>query len=364
MGAVNEPTISLLSRMEALVVTLQDRAAAWDLAAIFPTDDISDLRAAGVLLAPIPSDLGGMGLGTEPTGAIGVFALLRLLGRTNLSLGRLIEAHINAVRRVFRLADPALRQSVAQDVRGGQLVGLWVTDPPGDGLQISSRGILSGSKQFCSGAGHVDAAVVTAQDAAGETRLAYVRMGVGITASPLPGGLSGMRAATTGQVSFDNAAGIVFGKPDAYLAEPDFSCGAWRTSAVTLGGLEDLSQHLRRQLVARARHGDPHQQARVGQAMIATETARLWMAEAAIRAESDPEDIPAAITYVGQARLAVERACLEVIELSQRSLGVSAFLRSNPVERICRDLSTYLRQPAADMVLTEAAIHGLESVAR
>ncbi|MEJ0019977.1 MAG: hypothetical protein WDN25_26190 [Acetobacteraceae bacterium] len=41
----------------------------------------------------------------------------------------------------------------------------------------------------------------------------------------------------------------------------------------------------------------------------------------------------------------------------QRSLGLAAFGTGNPVERICRDLATYLRQPAPDEVLTSAAAH-------
>ena len=41
----------------------------------------------------------------------------------------------------------------------------------------------------------------------------------------------------------------------------------------------------------------------------------------------------------------------------QRSLGLSAFGQGNLVERICRDLGTYLRQPAPDEVLTEAAAY-------
>jgi hypothetical protein len=45
------------------------------------------------------------------------------------------------------------------------------------------------------------------------------------------------------------------------------------------------------------------------------------------------------------------------MRLVQRSLGLSAFRHGNPVERICRDLGTYLRQPAPDAVLTEAAAH-------
>ncbi len=345
---------TLLAEVNALVPAMQARAAALDAEAAFPSEDMAALREAGVLQAILPIDAGGAGLGTEPAGAGGLLALLGLLGRGNLALGRLVEAHVNALRLVVRFADDATRRHAAQDARDGHLFGLWVTDPPGDGLRLSPSGTLHGGKQFCSGAGHVTRAVVTAEDAAGQIRLAYTALGENVTASPLPGGLAGMRAAATGQVRFRHAAATPFGEPGDYLREPDFSCGAWRTSAVTLGGLQALAEDLRRQLAARGRQDDPHQQARVGETLIAVETARLWMAAAAAQAESAGAGAEA-VAYVGLARLAVERACLDTMELTQRSLGVAALLRSNPVERLCRDLATYLRQPAADMVLTEAA---------
>ncbi len=340
----------LLTRLEALLPTMQDRAAALDSAAQFPAEDIADLRAVGVLSAPVPTRLGGLGIGTEPDGALATFELFRLLGRGNLALGRLVEAHVNALRLVFRYGDAATCDQAAEDAQAGHLCGLWVTDPADGGLTAGHDGKLSGGKQFCSGAGHVTRAVVTAEHH-GAIRLAYVALGSDVAVRALPGGLAGMRAATTGQVAFHATASRLFGEPGDYLREPDFSCGAWRTSAATLGGLEALTGQFRQQLQARGREGDPHQQSRFGQALIATETARLWMMEAAIRAETSDD----AIAYVGLARLAVERACLDVMELVQRSLGVAALLRSNPVERLCRDLATYLRQPAADMVLTEAA---------
>jgi hypothetical protein len=45
----------------------------------------------------------------------------------------------------------------------------------------------------------------------------------------------------------------------------------------------------------------------------------------------------------------------------QRSLGLAGFLSDNPIEILTRDLATYLRQPAGDEVLTEAAIAFAES---
>ena len=355
---MDAPFAEFLDRIHHLVPDMQRRAPDLDAAGEFPASDVSALQAAGALTAPLPRPLGGLGLGTEPAAAAATLEFFRLLGSGNLAVGRVVEAHVNAVRLAARYGGAALCRDVAQDCAEGRLIALWVTDPPNAGLAFSSTAGLNGAKQFCSGAGYVRRAVVTAEQA-GQTFLAYAELDDGTTVTPLPGSLAGMRAARTGQVAFTNVTARIFGRGGDYLREPDFSCGAWRTAAVTLGGLDTLAGELRLQLVARERHGDPHQQARVGASLIAAETARLWMQEAARRAERDeagPEDI----TYVGLARLAVERACLDVIELVQRSLGISAFLRANPAERLCRDLATYLRQPAADMVLTEAAAAAMQ----
>jgi hypothetical protein len=53
----------------------------------------------------------------------------------------------------------------------------------------------------------------------------------------------------------------------------------------------------------------------------------------------------------------VEAAALDAIQLAQRSLGLMALVDTNPVERLIRDLTTYLRQPALDEAIEEAAAH-------
>ena len=89
---------------------------------------------------------------------------------------------------------------------------------------------------------------------------------------------------------------------------------------------------------------------------MAAEAARLWVEAAAMRAEAPGADAEA-VAYVNLARLAVERAALDALEVAQRSVGLAAFLRPNPLERIARDLATYLRQPAPDRALVAAAAH-------
>ena len=300
----------------------------------------------------VPQRFGGLGLGTEPQGADRICTLLRLLGRANLALGCLIEAHMTALRLIFRFGDETVKQAAARDATDGHLVGLWVTWSPGIGLFRYDDDTVSGSRQFCCGAGHVSRAVVTAMNGAGATRLVYTRLEVGTTANALPGGLAGIRAATTGQVTFDHAVGCAFGDPPDHALEPEHSCGAWRRFAVILGGIDGLTEQLRCQLASRSGGYDPQQQCRLNQALVLAKTLRLWVVEAGIRAEAADADPAPAIAYMSLARVAVEQCCLDVIELAQRALGLAAFLKSNPVERICRDLATAMAQMSGNGVST------------
>jgi alkylation response protein AidB-like acyl-CoA dehydrogenase len=170
----------------------------------------------------------------------------------------------------------------------------------------------------------------------------------------------GMRASATGAVDFTGV-GVelieIVGSDGDYERQPWFSGGAWRFAAVHLGGMERLLDLLRSHLQETNRGQDPHQAARLGQAAMATETASLWVARAATLAEPVPESTAPEqlVAYVNLARLAVEAAALDLMQLVHRSVGLQAFLRPNPIERISRDLATYLRQPGPDRTLINAA---------
>jgi alkylation response protein AidB-like acyl-CoA dehydrogenase len=325
----------------------------------FPAAALDALRDAGVLRAALPAAAGGLGWGTEPAGGEPLSQALRLLGSASLSLGRVFEGHVNAVRLLHRCAAPAVFAQAARDVRAGHLIGLWVTSFANpviaslDGAHV----LLTGMKDVCSGAGLATRAVISALDAAGVENLAYVDA---TQAEPLPDrklDMHGMRATETMavRVHMRVAPAAVFGRPGDYMREPDFSAGAWRTSAVTMGGLEALVAEATAQLAARGRHRDPHQQARLGHMLMARQTGLLWLDAVVSMAEADDPHPGRTAAFANLARLAVERVCLEVIPLVQRSLGLAAMQRGNPAERLIRDLSTYLRQPAGDEVLAVAA---------
>ncbi len=350
----------LLERLRAAVPGIDDEAARLDQEGGFPQHAFEVLRGIGALTAPLPQSLGGIGLGTEPAGAHGLLALLRLVGQGSLAVGRLYEGHVNALKLVAVYGTDAQLQAAASDAKLGHLFGIWVTGgaTPLRLHKMSAGWRLEGEKHFASGARHVSRALVTATTPVGSERMAIVPLDASRRASDTLGSLHGMRAASTGSCDFSGITlpeSALIGGPGDYLRQPEFSAGAWRGIAVALGGIDRLTSLLRQQLRERGRDGNPHQLTRIGEALIARETAAMWAARAADAAESGRLDAGDVVAVVGLARIAAEQAALDVIRLVQRGLGLAGFLSSNPAERIMRDLATYLRQPAPDETLTEAA---------
>lgn len=338
----------------------------------FPVESLAHLREAGLLTAPLATELGGLGWGSEPEGAASLATALRLIGRASLPLGRLYEGHVNALRLVQSYGGPAQIRSAACDAQNGLFFGVWNTEARGEPpLTLRSDGRLEGRKILCSGAGYVARALVTARDAAqpqSPPRMLLVALAPGQHADLSGWTAQGMRASATGAMDFTGIAAdaaVILGAPGDYTRQPDFSAGAWRFAAVHCGGAEAVLGALRAHLRTTGRGGDPHQAARLGCATMATAAARLWVEKAAELAEAARAETTdggdATVAFVNLARLAVERAALDVIELAQRSVGLTAFLRPNPLERITRDLATYLRQPMPDRALTEAAAYVLQA---
>lgn len=356
--------VAAARRIAAMAST---RAAAQDRDDGFPSEDVADLGRLGLLAAPIPAESGGAGLGDEP-GAATLAEVLRLVGYGSLALGRLYEGHVNALQLVAAHGDTAQRARLFADARAGHLFGVWNTEPPENGLVVigpQGKLCLGGVKTFASGAGYVTRALVTARrEGASGTLMLVVPLERDTRVDLSNWRAQGMRASATGTLDFTGlplSADDVLGAPDAYFSQPAFSSGAWRFAAVQLGGIEAVFDIWRAHLVRTGRGADPHQLARIGEGALALEGARNWVkrgAETVSDGSLPPERIVACINLV---RLAVERAGLDVLQLAQRSVGLQGFLRGHSLERLSRDLATYLRQPAPDGALVGAATEILKA---
>jgi alkylation response protein AidB-like acyl-CoA dehydrogenase len=93
---LSERTAEFFAEITALVPELAKEAVSSDSAARFPFAAVSSLRDAGLLMAPVPVEFDGFGLHGTGDGR-SLFQLLHLLGYADLSLGRIFEAHVNAL---------------------------------------------------------------------------------------------------------------------------------------------------------------------------------------------------------------------------------------------------------------------------
>ena len=297
------------------------------------------------------------------TGAKNLARTLMSIGGADLSAGRIFEGHVNAVKLVLHFGDAAQQRRLAEQVHDGAVCGVWNAETA-SGLRFqpapTGGGRLLGGKIFCSGLGLVTRPIVTAKTPDGALLMILLRLGQPPCHDLSGWTVRGMRATATGTVDLTGIeldAGDIIGAPGDYYRSPGFKGGAWRFAAVQAGAVLRLAMLMRSELRGRGREGDPHQKARIADAAMAAETAELWVIRAAALAE-DPTCDPAAVdAYVNLTRLVVERAALEVIQLAERGVGLSAFTRPSQIERVVRDLSTYLRQPFPDGALEDAAAY-------
>ena len=139
------------------------------------------------------------------------------------------------------------------------------------------------------------------------------------------------------------------------MRQPLFSGGAWRFCAAHVGAVERLVDLFRDHLVARSRGEDPYQLQRLAQCIAAAKTARHWVEEAAGRLSAEDTDPSNVVAFANLARMMTERCALDVMETVQRGVGLLSFIRPHPIERISRDLATYLRQPVPDLAMADGA---------
>lgn len=395
---------SAVAAAAQLAPRLLAQAAATDEVGGFPTQEMAWLRAAGLLTAALPTSLGGAGLG-EPGATLPLLQALYHIGRGNLAVGRLWEGHVNALLLIRCFGSPAQLARAAADARAGHLFGVWNTENPADGVRLEpqpgapGRYRLLGAKTFASGAGHVTRPVLTGALLAPPAPATSARRDQGPAPAipvagppPAPTGWQlvllradeqpptldrsfwrplGMRATASFRADFTGITltpDDLIGQPDDYYRAPWFGGGAARFAAVQLGGAAAVLDETRRFLRRTGRTDDPYQRQRLGELLALHETGQLWLRGAAEHATlpSTPAGLAAVrpdalATYVNALRATTETICLQTLRLAERSVGARGLLQPEPFERLHRDLTHYLRQPAPDATVADAGRFALAS---
>ncbi|EOR93656.1 Acyl-CoA dehydrogenase/oxidase domain protein [Arcticibacter svalbardensis MN12-7] len=357
------PIVNQVVSLQDLCDKIAQNAVHIDQEGCFPEHEFKWMSDASLMDITLP----GKPLSFEQDHTAELLDLLKQIGRANLPVGRIYEGHINALYLIHLFGTLEQQERWFSDVTTYEkLFGVWNTQDAG-GVRIHDLGDgqyrLEGSKTFCSGAGWVECPLITGEllsaDGKGWQMCILPKEKVQLLQvdssfwKPL-----GMRASASFKVDFT---GIeieeidLLGPPDAYYRQPYFSGGAIRFAAVQLGAAEAILEETQQFLRNAHRTEDAFQRARVAEISFLVETGNLWIHQAGIKYDlwvKQADKCEQLLAYANMTRTVIEDVCLRVMQLAERSIGSRGLMRPNNLERIHRDLTTYLRQPAPDQTLT------------
>ena len=167
-----------------------------------PLEELKRMAKLGFLTAPLPTENGGLGMGTEPKGHHSLLRLLAAIGGGDLVLGRLYEGHVNALILIAAYGTPIQLANAAKDAHNGLLFGVWNTGAS-EPLKLEGGNELytfRGGKTFASGAAFVNRPLVTADCKDHGWQMALLRMESSRDYSGNQGGSSILAAHGNGRI--------------------------------------------------------------------------------------------------------------------------------------------------------------------
>lgn len=287
-------------------------------------------------------DLGGR-LGGSPSSAslTETTTLLADLASRSVLEARVAEPHLDAL--IILDECPSLVDVGALRAGPDSTWGVFAAEAPGATLQARhepGRGWrLSGVKPWCSLAGRLSHALVTAH-AGGERRLFAVGLTGGVTVDDAAWVARGMPQLPSGPATFDDVPAIPVGDPGWYLTRPGFERGGIRVAACWWGAAMALAALLRGQ--ARGRDSDLLHAA-AGRALVHERSsgALLRSVVAAIDAGEAGSSLAAAAQLV---RSAVRRSADAILAEAAQALGPAPAALDPWYAAQTTDLALYLLQ--------------------
>lgn len=262
-------------------------------------------------------------------------ALADIAGQ-DLCVAKVLEAHYDAQAILADLHAPPLMPGI--------LAAVWAAEGPQATLRFDEdSGTVSGNKPWCSGAGLVDVALVTAQSEAG-ARLVCIRSDApGLLLQPQRWHATGMGGIPSGSVQFERVPAEPVGRPGAYLARPGFWHGGAGIAACWYGAAVALAAPLQRSPRV---EGDAQSAALLGQVDMALQSSAALLRELAAWVDAMPAQPHT--TDVIRVRSVVERSCVQVLDAVGRALGPAPMCLDAEHAKRWSDLTVFIRQSHAD----------------
>ncbi|WP_260740489.1 acyl-CoA dehydrogenase family protein [Tunturiibacter lichenicola] len=263
------------------------------------------------------------------------------VGRIDLSLARMAEAHWDAV---------AILNENGSNPKPNCLYGVWASERPGQAITLERNHDsfrITGKKMFCSGAGLVDRALITVGGP--EPQLVDVDLRDNVRFLRFDDSnwkTNAFRETHTSTVTFENLPVTpeeLIGLPGWYLQRPGFWHGACGPAACWAGGAAGLVDYANEQC-----REDPHTLAHLG-AMRASIWASLSYLDSAGREiDAAPKDCERALVRALTVRHLIEQACTDILRRLSRAYGPHPVAMDEKISKRYQELDLYLRQSHAE----------------
>ena len=265
--------------------------------------------------------------------------LLADVAAQDLTAARILEAHSDALAILAE----------AGGFDGSGRWGVFAAEAPGVALRaVETDGtwLVDGTKPWCSLAGVLDHALVTAQVETGRQLFMVDLRLDSVSVEPPSGWVArGLRRVPSGPVHFTSTPARPVGGPGWYLTRPGFAWGGIGVAACWYGGARALADRLG--TVAAKRGGDLMHLA-VGRVDVSLLAARLALVDAAAAVDAGAARGPAGEVLALRVRSVVAAAAEQTLTLVGHALGPAPLAFDESYARRTADLELYIRQHHAE----------------
>lgn len=316
-------------------------------------------RAAAFELA---RDLAGAEAGLGGGGTWHYFGVLATLGSVDLTVARTLEPHLDALS-ILRQAGPDVDLTpIGADA--SSTWGVYAAHAPGARLDAVRRGsgwVLDGTKPWCSLAGDLSHAIITAHTGPTSRRAFAIALGDGVALLPGTWVSRGLVDVPSGGLRLDGVTAVPVGDDEWYLTRPGFAWGGIAVAAVWFGA----AQALLATLVAAAVRREPDQ---IALMHVGHLDAVLFAAESALRhaagvIDAGGADGSAGAVLAARVRAVVADAAETCLSVVGHALGPAPLTADDEHARRVADLTVYVRQHHAERDLAALGSMAIAGVA-